>query len=553
MRLNHLSLGQKGEDSAILHLSKHLLGFGYAGLFILALLGNLSADELPGPVTAPNTDPLPNNSASPDNGQTPDNSQTSGNSQTPDNSTPDNSQGSANSQGATNPQVPNTPVLPPQGVSSYMPPTSSNTITQSPQITAPVLYTTGANDLTQVATTIALTQAFSQQAASGFLAEPGMDYSHGPIERIRLGPFDLKAAVATSVVSDDNLNAGQSGGSKESDTSFGVTPAIFLEYGAQEGQKGYASLVYAPTITRFLEHTDENTFNQNATFNVQYPFQRLSLNFSQSYSQVTGINQDLNQRTTQTSSVTSLGANYEIGEKLSFSSNVQEVITSFSSGEGLGDKVTSLNSSLSYHVSEKLTLGPSLNVGVEKPENTPTQTFEQGLLGVNYQATQKISLFGQGGVEFRQGNQGNQGGSSDQDNQSNDTTNPIFSAGIGYAPFDSTTLSLTGFQNVQPSSADSNQTVVNTGVGFSATQRFLQRFYLGFTVSYSHAEYSGTEGTNQSSGTSQDNIVYRPSLSYAPTAWTSLALYYQYLDNKSNGLNGSYYDNQMGLSVSAQF
>jgi hypothetical protein len=508
----HLSTTKRAGPT-IFHLPKPLLRFGQGGLLILATLGNLAANELPSPVGAPNAEPLSVNPAPP-----------------------------ANSQAPVNPQVPNTPLLPQQGGNSYSPFPSSSSNTQSPQITAPALYTTGANDLSQIVTNSALTEAFSQQAVSGFLSEPGISYSHGPIERIRLGPFDLKAVLSMNVVSDDNLLAGAGGGTKISDTSFGVTPAVLLEYGAQEGQKGYASLVYAPTLTRFFHHSDENSDNQNAALNFRYPFQKLTLDLSQTYSQVTGINQDLSSRTTQTSSLTTFGGDYDIDDKLSVSSHLQELITSFSGGGGQGDKTSSLNSSMAYRLSGKMTMGPSFNVGLDKPQNAKQETFEQALLGLNYQPTGKISLFAQGGAEFRQYDQGG------------DRTNPIFSAGAGYTPFDSTTLSVNAFQNTHSSNADSTQTVVSTGVEFSATQRILQRFYLNFGFNYSHDDnQSGAGGISTTAGGSRDILVYRPSLSYAPSAWTSLAIYYQYLDNESSTTGGTYHDNQMGVSVSARF
>jgi hypothetical protein len=226
---------------------------------ILATLGNLVADELGSPVGTPNAAPLPANSQPPDSSQAPDNGW----------------------QAPINPQASVTPLLPLQQAGNpNLPLSSSAWNTQSSQLTAPNLYTTGANNLSQIATNTALTQAFSEQAVSGFLSEQGISYSHAPIERVRLGPFDLKAALSVNLVSDDNLLAGGGSGEKISDTSFGVTPAVMLEYGAEEGQKAYASLVYAPTLTRFFHHSAENTDNQNAALNVQYPFQRLTLDLS---------------------------------------------------------------------------------------------------------------------------------------------------------------------------------------------------------------------------------------------------------------------------------
>jgi len=195
-------------------------------------------------------------------------------------------------------------------------------------------------------------------------------------------------------------------------------------------------------------------------------------------------------------------------------------------------------------------VGPGLNVGVDKPEGVGEDTFEQGLVMVNYQPTQKINFFAQGGVEFLEYDGGG------------DKADPIFSAGVEYTPFDSTTISVNASQAVRSSSADSTQTVVSTGVGVSASQRFLQRFYLNFNFNYSHSENeSGSGGPPQTPGgivaatpgSTQDEIVYRPSLSFAPTAWTNIALYYQYLDDKSSTQGQSYHDNQMGLSISGQF
>jgi hypothetical protein len=549
---HHLSTTER-EGGIIFYLPKPLLRFGYGSLLILAALGNLVADDQSSPAGTPtaNGGPPPANSQTPDNSQNPDNTQSPDNSQTPANS-----------------QVPNTPLIPQQGPNPYLLPysaSSSSSNIQSPQLTAPGLYTTGASNLSQIAANAALTQAFSQEAAAGFLSEPEAGYSYPPIERIRLGPFDLKSAISVNAISDDNLRVNSSpageGEGKVSDTSFTVTPAVLLEYGNHEGQKGYVSLIYAPTITRFIHESDQDSDNQNVALSATYPFDRLTLNFAETYTQVSGLNQDLNTRTTQNSSLTSFGGTYDIDDKLFFSSNVQEAISSFSGtsvgqGQGQGDNVTSLNSTLGYRLSEKMALSASVNAGLDKPENSAQYTFEQVLLGVNYQPTEKISLFAQGGVQLTQYGQNNQ---VLQNGASGDSTDPIFSVGIGYNPFDSTSLSLNASQSVHSSDAESQQTVMDTSVGVSATQRFLQRFYFNFSFDYTHSDNqfdSGgavlTSGASTVAG-SQDTLVYRPSLTFAPTAWTSIGLYYQYLDNESNTPGASYYDNQVGISVSAQF
>ena len=536
------------------YLSKFISIFGFAGLLNLGTFQAAVFADAPVSSGVPTTDSTP--------ASTPADAQPVSAEPVPDNSVTPNTS-----------QAPYTPLIPQQQANPYAPyPTSAITTSgaQSPQIISPSLYTTGTNDLSLVSTNNALTQAFSQEGSSDIMSDQALAYSHPPIERLRLGPFDLKAALVTNVTYDDNLRTseqlqGTSGSTqpsqgKTSDTSFAVTPAVLLEYGTHEGQRGYASLVYSPTITRFFHESNQDSEDQNVALNVLYPFQRLTLNFSESFSQTTGVNQDLNARTTQNSSATIVGGSYDIDDKLNFSANVQEVVTSFSGGgdqggaQGVGDQVSSVNTSLSYHLSDKITLGPSLNAGIDKPDNAKEETFEQGLLGLTYQPTQKISLFAQAGIEFRQGGGSELGAPGSQNVQNGDETNPIFGVGANYNPFDSTSLSVGASQSVHSSAATAGDNVVSTNVSCTATQRFFQRLFLTLSYNYTHSDdSSGTDGISTPTGGSEDTFAYRTSLSISPTAWTSVAVYYQYLDNESNEQGNSYHDNQMGVSASVQF
>ena len=480
--------------------------------------------------------------------------------------------------GTPNAQVPNTPLLPQYPGNAFTPfsTTSALSTAQSPQITSPQLYTTGTHDLSQIAANTGLRQAFSDQpSTSGFLSnEQEGGYSYPPIERIRLGPVDLKAALVTSMVYDDNLrindgtttNGGNTG--SRSDTSYTITPAVFLEYGAHEGQRGYASIVYSPSFQRFFHHSDQNTDNyQNVSFSGSYPFQRLTLNVSQTYSETAGVNQDFNARTVQTASATTFGGSYLIDDKMSLSVQGQYIDSSFSSPQGNtttpgqvvgeGSETSSVNTTVSYRLTDKLALNPSVNVGVDKPENAPQQIYEQATMGATYQPREKLNLFAQAGLEFRQYDSGTVNG---QTYNSDDQVNPIFSAGVGYAPFDSTTFTLSGSQSVHSSDANSVQTVLSTDVTFSATQRFFQRLFLNASINYSHTDTQATGNTTVTPTTpgtflvgNEDLLTYRASLSIAPTAWSSASVYYQYLDNQSDQAGQSYHDNQIGIALSAQF
>jgi hypothetical protein len=206
MRLSLLHLSTKEVSPTSNHMLKPLLALGYASFLILAMPGRVVADEpvIDVPASAPVTSAaVPAASA----GSTTDNSQ-SNDSTLP----PDNTQASAAS------QVPGTPLLPQQAANPYSPftLTPSTLNAQSPQITTPSLYTTGTNDISQVATNAALLQAFSTQTTPGFVSsEQEGGYSHPPIERIRLGPIDLKTALISSIVADDDIRGTTGQGSDQ--------------------------------------------------------------------------------------------------------------------------------------------------------------------------------------------------------------------------------------------------------------------------------------------------------------------------------------------------
>jgi hypothetical protein len=548
---NRHKLSTKDKRIAIFYPSKFLIGLGYASACALLSMPAASAQVVATPAQA-----TPENQSAAANPNSPNSdssdqssSNSSGSNNIPSDNLPASTPASNNPALIYNPTGPYNPLIPSQG---------ANGNAQAPQITTPGLFTTGSNDLSNIATINALSQAFSTQAASDFSEDTGANYSHPPIDRIRLGPVDLKAAISTNIVSDDNLQIQRQGSGKISDTFYTVTPAILLQYGQHEGQKGSVTLTYAPSIQRYLHHSEQDTDNQNVVVNAEYPFQRLTIMGSESYTQGTGLNEDTNTRTQQTTQVSTVGVGYEVDDKISVNVGFQEVDSTFSGGNGSNDDTSSIDTGLTYRASEKLTFGPSFNVGQERPQFGTKSNFEQALVGGTYQATQKISANIQGGVEFR------------QFDQSGDTADPIFAAGLGYTPFDSTSVALNASESQRSSDAFSNQTVLSTGVGISATQRFFQRIFLTLSVNYEHDDYrqsgSGTVTNNgnqpvfingnavsASASYTQDTIYYRPSLAYNPTAWSSIGLYYQYQDNRSSGQGFSYHDNQVGLSVSAQF
>ena len=203
----------KHEGSMIFYIPKPILRFGYASFLLLAVIGHAAAQQVPSSQVG--AEPIPDsaqNTSTTDNPQNSDNSQNNSQNNSQDNSQ-DNGNGNGNSQARTGSQNPNNPSagtapVIPQSVGSPYAPLSFNADGQPTQYTTnPALYTTGSFDVSQIATSAALTRAFGGEG-TGLFADQGPSFSNPPIERIRLGPFDLKSAVTLTLVEDDNIQGG---------------------------------------------------------------------------------------------------------------------------------------------------------------------------------------------------------------------------------------------------------------------------------------------------------------------------------------------------------
>jgi hypothetical protein len=466
----------------------------------------------------------------------------------------------------------NAPLTPYQGVNLFNNYSSPYNPAQQSLLVAPQLYNTGAYDLSQVTANAALASAFTQSTAAAMFGQNILSSEYAPIQRIRVGPVDIKTSLSTSAIADDNINATAT--NKRSDVIFTIAPAVLVQYGDHDGQRGYASLVYAPTFTRYYHESAQDTNNdENVALNLQYPFQRLTLGATESLSQTTGINLDSQARTTQSTSVSAFEASYAVDDRISANGNVAYSNSSFSDpgsastkGDGSGgnnDSTLSGALGFSYQLSDKISFGPSISYGEDDPSGGYRQTYEQGLIGINYRATEKITLFGQAGIEARQYGGSNSGGS----------TNPIFSGGVSYTPTDNSGISLSGFRNVESSSGNYAQNDTSTGVSLTLAERLFQRFNVAVNLDYEDIEYSNSQNNVEvrttptivtgplsnapivynPNGGGQTTYAIRPSVSYSPTEWTAVGLYYQYRDDETDAKSQSYTDNQAGVSLSVQF
>jgi hypothetical protein len=390
-------------------------------------------------------------------------------------------------------------------------------------------------------------------------AAGGKEVTGGPTG-ITSAPKHFQWGVRLTVrgVYDDNIFLSHF--DRQSDWYVAIEPAITIGYGEIVQRQGtYIRLDYAPSIFLYTDHSDVNSVEHLIRLEGQAGFGRLQVGVSQDVQILNGtrldrsgldasavsiagsINAGVSGDTDAQFYLTNLGASYDLTEKTfistGFTYSRRDFNTLISSDEIRG------NLFFNYKYNPRLAIGIGGSGGVSSVDGGPDETFEQGLLRVQYQATGKIALNASAGVEVRQFDNSAGDGSRD------DHLSGVYEIGATYQPFDGTVITLRGSSRVLNSANVANADFLATNVLLGVRQRLLQRVYLGFTAGYEHAHYFTTV---PGVGLSRDDNYYliEPAVDVMVTRWFTVGAYYLYRTNDSPIARFDYYENQFGMRAS---
>src|SRR6266540_2752727 len=351
---------------------------------------------------------------------------------------------------------------------------------------------------------------------------------------------------------DDNIFISHT--NKVSDYYFAIEPQITIGVGDMEGRsRSYLRLDYMPSAILFVDHSDQDAFNQLIHLEGGYRSGRLTLSLSQdiallesanlnSISDTTGLwaNTDASGPTRVNIFNTRLRAQYDLTGKV------------YLQGEGDSSIFFYPNHISSYTLSGGLYIYynwlPKVSVGlggtfgydwVDDP--TSDQTFEQVNARLNYQVTSKFNLYASAGVEFRQ-----------FDNDRGDHTTPVFEVGLTHHPFDGTTFTLAAGRRIYNSGFLANQDFATTYIVGRFQQRLFSRVYFGLGGGYENSNYFAT-ARNVSAPRDDDYWFIEPSIDVLITRWLSTGVYYLHRQDVSSVDFFSFYDNQVGVRATLRF
>ena len=347
---------------------------------------------------------------------------------------------------------------------------------------------------------------------------------------------------------------------RQHDWYVAIEPAITIGFGDIVARQGsYIRLDYAPSIFLYTDHDDVNSAQHLIRLEGQHGFGRLILGLSQDVQLLNGGHLDrsgldasaislagsINAATNGTTDAqlyeTNFSGSYDLSDKTFISGGIiyrrQDFNTLISSDEFSG------NLFFNYKYSPRLAFGIGGSGGYRTVDIGPDETFEQGLLRVQYQATGKIAVNASAGVEVRQFD------NSSGDGSRGNRVSAVYEIGATYQPFDGTVITLRGSSRVLSSAVVANNDFLATNVLLGVRQRLLQRVFIGFTGGYEHATYfntiPGVDGSRD-----DDYFLIEPAVDVMVTRWFTVGAYYLYRTNQSDTARFDYHENQAGMRAS---
>jgi opacity protein-like surface antigen len=364
--------------------------------------------------------------------------------------------------------------------------------------------------------------------------------------------FHYVLGLTVRGVWDDNIFLSHN--HRVSDYYFAIEPYITLGVGDIEGRnKSYLRLDNMPSAILFVDHPNQDAFNQLIHLEGGYSTGRLTLSAYEdiallesanlnSFVDTTGLwaNTDASGQTRVNIFNTRLRADYELTGKLFLQGEFDSSIYFYP--HHISSYMISSGLYIYYNWLPKVWVGVGGTVGYDWVDDpTPNQTFEQVNARLNYEVTSKFFLYASAGVEFRQFD-GNRG----------EYTSPVFEVGSLYYPFSGTIVTLAAGRRIYNSGFIDNQDYATTYIVGRVQQRLFQRVYLGLGAGYENSDYFATT-RNVSSTRNDDYWFIEPSVDVLITRWLSAGVYYLHRQDSSDDDFFSFYDNQVGVRATVRF
>jgi len=379
----------------------------------------------------------------------------------------------------------------------------------------------------------------------------------------QIGGVDVRPHLAYSLVYDDNIflehKAKQGGGrgnpGRDHDFIHKITPGLLLKAGdANSRQSAYFQANYDAIISKFTDYRGADALDHNGSVELGGKLNRLSLSLNQSLTSSSDADQRTlaaNGRVKQKTWSTKASAEYEVSEKTTATLDLAQSIGDYSA-----PLVDSVDRSaliwLDYQVLPKVKMGVGGGAGYLQIDGTaaghnPNSVYENGQVRLDWQATEKVSIKVNGGVESR----------NIQQAGVKDPVNLIFGLNADWKADERTTVTIGANRGLKGSNSQGNTINEETSLTAGVKHGLLENVNLTLDGGYSFSHYKATAlaGVPASALRNDNYFFVKPGVAYRFAERAQASVFYQYRRNDANlAANANdFYNNQLGVELSYRF
>ena len=311
------------------------------------------------------------------------------------------------------------------------------------------------------------------------------------------------------------------------------SPGVLADIGS------HWSIDYSPMWELYSNRIFHDTLDEYASVLGAYNFGTWSFQLNQSYAYSSEPLIETGRQTTQETYSTGLDVTDRLTRQILSETVLHQ---DFRDGIGLPNtKEWSALEWLHYQFSSQLDAAVGGDFGFVDVLGGTETSYIQPQVQLIANPTDKISISASGGVDHRE--------FLVQPRTSLDT--PMFSGSVQYAPFESTTLSLST-SRVVAQSFFVNQSTKNTQWRAVLKQRFLGHYLLTATASQFDSDYISNE-TGKSSGRSDRDLSYNVKVSWRFFRRGTMSVLYQWGRNTSNIQAFGFETHQVGFEIGYKY
>ncbi|WP_395748796.1 hypothetical protein [Prosthecobacter sp.] len=305
----------------------------------------------------------------------------------------------------------------------------------------------------------------------------------------------------------------------QSDDMWSLRPGFQYSYG-DEKAKMQLLADYNAQFNFYDKFSQQNSLNQYLSMTFNYRMQKTSFKLTGIFNQVTGGDLDVGGQAQRINFTPQLQVMYEVSEKVRVGLTGQLQQTHYNAL--ISSTTWRFGLFADYAFSPRFRLGVQFNEMVQEIQQSGTQTGQDYLVRLEYEASKKLAITGSGGVHFL------------HTLSAGDATLPVGMVGVKYAVGPKTSLYANVYARAQNSPSLSGQYFQSEGVLFGIQQQLGTKLSVGADFGYDFSQYHTYLAGVASSR--QDHVRFmRPWMKYTLHRHLSLEVFYQHTTNDSSG------------------